>query len=154
MVKCYGWIMNSRRVWLQAQGHALNTTQAHICCLPNKFIPETAKLNRRNSDEPQHLFLCFELLPDVQVGDLQAELRAYCSYTQGSQTFSSETCAIEWLDETDLSWFGKQKCAIHKFGTKNKPSKQTHCRSRPANKRHCKPTSRAMSVSRSKSPIN
>ncbi|KAI8642392.1 hypothetical protein BD408DRAFT_416712 [Parasitella parasitica] len=137
IIKCRGWFIN-RRVWLQAQGHALNITQAHICCLPNKFIPETAHLNKCSSDGPQHLFLCFDLLPDVRVGDIQSELRAYCSYRQASQPFSSETCAIEWLE--DLSWFGK--------------TKNTHCRSHSASKRHCKLISRAMSASSCKILIN
>ncbi|KAG2200114.1 hypothetical protein INT46_004068 [Mucor plumbeus] len=104
MIKCHGWIMD-RRVWIQVQSHALNTTETHIRCLPNKFIPETTCLNKCNNDEYQHLFLCFDLLPDIQINEIQSELRIYCNYKQGSQIYSSKTCLIEWFDEKNLMWF-------------------------------------------------
>ncbi|KAL0138002.1 hypothetical protein V8B55DRAFT_1439343 [Mucor lusitanicus] len=115
IVKCRGWLMD-RRVWLQATCHALQQTSvqhAQLCCVPNRFLPETTCLNRCNSDAyQQHLFLCFDLLPDTQPDDItqQSTLRVYCRYQQqqpqGTQTLSTETCLIEWLDGKNLSWFG------------------------------------------------
>ncbi|KAL7324589.1 hypothetical protein PS15p_209763 [Mucor circinelloides] len=107
MVQCRGWIMD-RRVWLQATCHALhaNVQQTHLCCLPNRFLPETTCLNKCSNAEYQRLFLCFDLLPDTCIDDVQSELRIYCNYQQGTQTLSTETCLIEWLDGKNLSWFG------------------------------------------------
>ncbi|KAL7310437.1 hypothetical protein PS15m_009941 [Mucor circinelloides] len=106
MVQCRGWIMD-RRVWLQATCHALhaNVQQTHLCCLPNRFLPETTCLNKCSNAEYQRLFLCFDLLPDTCIDDVQSELRIYCNYQQGTQTLSTETCLIEWLDGKNLSWF-------------------------------------------------
>ncbi|CAO3638086.1 unnamed protein product [Mucor fragilis] len=106
MVQCRGWIMD-RRVWLQATCHVAQASVQHtrLCCLPNRCLPETTCLNKCNNDEYQRLFLCFDLLPDARVEDIQSTLRTYCSYQLGTQTLSTETCLIEWLDEKNLSWF-------------------------------------------------
>lgn len=83
-----------------------NVQQTHLCCLPNRFLPETTCLNKCSNAEYQRLFLCFDLLPDTCIDDVQSELRIYCNYQQGTQTLSTETCLIEWLDGKNLSWFG------------------------------------------------
>lgn len=109
-----------------------------LCCLPNRCLPETTCLNKCNNDEYQRLFLCFDLLPDARVEDIQSTLRTYCSYQLGTQTLSTETCLIEWLDEKNLSWFGMcvlylcAKRAVKYLGLVAKNNYKTRCRSQPA----------------------